>query len=139
MGINYKQYCLVGKAYHLSDLEVVDSEEITEKQPRYDSKTGKVKSYETVIVKEEESHYELLGASVEEPYEFEEFFRKKGLSVVTDDEFLYVGHLLGEYKDFGRADLLEGSVELNELSSIVTKVEAILESGCYIIFCSSVG
>ncbi len=139
MGVNFQQYCLIGRSYKLADLEVVDSEEITEKQPRYDSKTGKVKSHETVIVKEEESHYELLGTSVEDPYEFEELFKKMGLKAIVDDTSIHVGQLLGRNKDFGRVELLDGTVELDKLSTIVTKVEKLLKVTPHIIFCSSVG
>lgn len=117
MGVNYTQHCILGYGGDLEDYKVVIEDKQYEKQPRYDTKTGEISHYENVLVKNEESHYKLFGCENEYGYELlEDLSRKYKLNVGFDfynaADFA-IGYHLGDGKDCGRVDLIEGVVDVD--------------------------
>ena len=129
MGVDYYQKAIVGVKLSVKDLKKVVSPAIYEDQPRYDTKTGKVKGHERVLVKQEQSVY-AIG-----PYEFKDQysiqFNKHELYVDlrdegnTSDEVIYIGLTapIDMDKDMGvDGEFLDGSISLSGLSDAIDEV-----------------
>lgn len=112
MGVDYHQYCMIGIKIPVEDLKVVTSPAVYEDQNRYDSKTGKVKGTERVLVKDEEYHYEWDGKVYEEPYDLGEIEYDDPVETYHLDDYLYFGYMIDEDEDYGRVNLLEGELTL---------------------------
>lgn len=128
MGINYSQYAVYGFVIKKADCYYVAAPAVTEKQNRYDTKTGKISHTQEVVVKEEEGYYLFSGRKYDEFFALYEDMvetlasRDIDIVYVTDDEYnsvLYVGRILGKSVDCGRADLLAGPpYSLHELTDL---------------------
>lgn len=127
MGTNFTQYAIVGFKVSINDLKEVLSEKITEKQPRYNTKTGKIDKYEEVVVKEETCVYKLFGYTFESTWEVHEIAEQICNDFVYEDDDLigvshfdgddlYIGVSLGDTNDLGRVELLEGEMSLEEIT-----------------------
>jgi hypothetical protein len=114
MGINYDQCAIIGIELSINDLKVVDKEAVYENQNRYDTRTGKVSKIEKVLVQKEEYHYEFNSKSYDDFYSIENDY--EDLESFYDDDYIYLGLKIGDGKDFGRVDMLEGSLSLEEIS-----------------------
>lgn len=116
MGVNFTQRCVLGVSFEGESLKNIISEEEYRDEPRYDTRTGKQIKTERIIIKDEVYNYIVLGETFDELgcVEFDD------LDVVYDyneeDETLYIGEEIGDGEDFGRVDLLCGSISLHDLS-----------------------
>lgn len=127
MGLDIYQKAIVGVKLSVKDLKKVISPAIYHEQARYDTKTGEVKKYERVLVKQEQSVY-AIG-----PYEFEDQWsirfkknNKDELRVSADEYFVYIG--LDATVDIDRdagisGTILKGSISLSGLSKIIGEVQ----------------
>ena len=123
MGVDYIQNCVFGFAVKAEDLLVELSPEITEEQPRYDTRTGQVSHYEKVIVKQSEEVYRFEDLEDEELYVLAKKIGEKypdfEAQVYTDDNYdevgIYVGYKLGERANDWGTCLLDGEVSMDEL------------------------
>ena len=112
MGVNYKQFCLYGIEIIEEDICTIVSPKVTEDQPRYDIKTGKVEKYETVLVKDEVKSYEFMGLKSEYFYGLYELLCNKFMkadymyNMHEVNDRIYIGCDIGDTEDLGRAELL---------------------------------
>ena len=112
MGVDYHQYCIIGIKILVEDLKVVTSPEVYEEQNRYDSKTGKVKGTERVLVKDEEYHYEWAGKIYEEYDDLCQIEFEDSAEAYILDDYLYCGYMIDVNEDHGRVNLMEGELTL---------------------------
>ena len=123
MGVDYVQNCIFGFAVKAEDLLVELSPEITEKQPRYDTRTGKVSHYENVVVKQSEEVYRFEDLEDEGIHTLANLIYKKypdlECHVGSDDDYrpsgIYIGYKLGCRENDWGACLLDGEVSMDEL------------------------
>lgn len=127
MGLDIYQKAIVGVKLSVKDLKKVISPAIYHEQARYDTKTGEVKGYERVLVKQEQSVY-AVG-----PYEFKDQhsiqFKKNnkyelGVSYKSDD-FVYIGLTAPIDMDGDTGvdgEFLDGSISLSGLSNAIDQV-----------------
>lgn len=118
MSTNYNQSVIIGIEIDAKKIEVIDSEEVSEMQSRYNPKTGKEISKEKVIIQYGRSHYEFAGSSNEDLYSLlSEVSTKMGLSysVDTENDVAYLGIYVGEPVNFGNVDLIEGCITIEGL------------------------
>lgn len=127
MGLDIYQKAIVGVKLSVKDLKKVISPAIYHEQARYDTKTGEVKGYERVLVKQEQSVY-AVG-----PYEFKDQhsiqFKKNNkdeLRVSANEYFVYIG--LDAPVDIDRdagisGTILKGSISLMKLESVMVEVK----------------
>ena len=145
MGVNYRQKCMVGIEVALSDITVVVSEAVYEDQNRYNPKTGKITGTERVLVKEEELKYVFMGEESDDWYcMIENIAEELGIdSCIQEDDdgdaYFYIGTLVGDEQDMGRADLLTGSVEISYLVKLMTELKDKLPGDISLHFLSSAG
>lgn len=144
MGVNYDQKCMVGIEVALSDITVVVSEAVYEDQNRYNPKTGKITGTERVLVKKEELKYVFMGEESDDWYcMIENLADKLGLDSYVprsdDEQYFYIGTLVGDEQDMGRADLLTGSVEISYLVKLMTELKDKLPGDISLHFLSSAG
>lgn len=146
MGTSYTQHAFIGTEIYLKDMKTVKSEKITEKQPRYNTKTGKIDRYEEVTVKEAEVVYKVLGIEVDGNYglydlaetivqkinsENPETISDFEVRYLLEDDYLYIGIDIGETKDFGRFYSEEAELSLSEIAKLFDIAQKILK-GCEI-------
>lgn len=124
MGVDYRQYCMIGVCFDLKDLKKVTSKAEYQLENRYDTKTGKVTHQEKILVKEEEFHYELCGHT----FEYIDDMKLDGLDIEIDHEYedVYVGLPITKSKDIGRVYLLQNSLDMSSLEKLHNKVRDIL-------------
>lgn len=127
MSYSYYQYCILGFGIPASELEIEISPIETEDQPRYDTKTGKISHYETVVIKSGESVYRFQDLEAEHPSELAEEIEIKYPNLIAKYQngeygnamdFLYIGFEVGEQTDVGSINLIDGSLSLRDLSEI---------------------
>lgn len=112
MGVNYRQYCVIGIKIPIEDIKVVTSPAVYEEQNRYDSKTGKVKGTERVLVKHEQSHYKWDGKVYEE-YDDLRYIKYDGsIKTYDTDKHIYFGYFIDANEDCGKADLIDDKLTL---------------------------
>jgi hypothetical protein len=119
MGVNYSQYCYLGLAFDLDEIHFIESPAEYKLEDRYDVKTGKVTHQEKVLVKEEVSYYKINGANFEDPDDF----NIKNFETISNNDRIYVGYSIGNFRDYGRVDLLEGSISLDELIKMSNEIK----------------
>lgn len=127
MGLDIHQHAIVGIKLSSEDIKKVISPAIYEDQPRYDTKTGELKRYERVLVKEEKSVF-AIG-----PYEFRDQWsinfkkdNKQVLGVRLLEGNIYIGLDLPISKAvdvYAMGDYLNGSISLMKLESVMVEVE----------------
>ncbi len=140
MGWTASQRCIVGISADIEELKVVDTEAIFEEQNRYDTRTGKILKTDTVLVKDEEYHYEWLGckgqsissliANAEKAFKVESF---------EGEETIYLGFSLGDNVNCGRIDLLQGYVSIEEVNATVKTLQEMFpkeDVGIYFMYSS---
>ena len=128
MGINYSQSCILGWEFTREQVEKEISPAEYSEQPRFDTKTGTETHKEKVLVKERDYIFECAGIQNEELwYLAEQVAERHGLRSVCDDESFYIGISLGDREDFGRADLLEGDVQLDRLAVHLNRLKDMQE------------
>lgn len=135
MGVDYSQLCMVG--FRVSDEELLQTREdpVYEMQPRYNTKTGEKTHEEKVLVKEAEEVYSFFGYEECNINELCEILYKPlkdvGLDVKRDGGGYYdvtglvIGISIGDYEDFGRIDMLEGSISLEKIQEIADKIKKV--------------
>lgn len=112
MGVNYRQYCVIGIKISIEDIKVVTSPAVYEEQNRYDSKTGKVKGTVRVLVKHEQSHYKWDGKVYEE-YDDLRYIKYDGsIKTYGTDKHIYFGYFIDANEDCGNVDLIEDELTL---------------------------
>lgn len=121
MGVNYSQYCYLGLVFDLDEIEFVESPAEYKLEDRYDTRTGKVTHQEEVLVKEEVCYYKINDVKFEHPDDY----RAKHFDARFDsyNDRIYVGYKIGNFHDYGRVDLLEGSVCLDNLTKMSDKIK----------------
>ena len=144
MGVNYDQECMVGIEVDLSDITVVVSDAVYEDQNRYDPRTGKILKTEKVLVKAAELKYVFMGEESDDWYcMIENIAEELGLDCYVprsdDEQYFYIGTLVGDEQDMGRADLLTGSVEISYLVKLMTELKDKLPGDISLHFLSSAG
>ena len=141
MGVDFKQYCLIGQSYSFEELETTISPEEYKMEDRYDAKTGKVTHQEKVIIKYEVKEYSLLGKTNECLYELSALLEKKGLICVEDDNSntFNVGLPFASRSDYGRVTMLEGGVTQSHLNDKFDQAREIFGSDVMLIFCTTIG
>lgn len=123
MGVNYSQTCILGWVFDSDDVEREVSPAKYEQQARYDTKTGEVSHYDNVLVKARDYALELAGEKADCIWELSEAVAKKfGLQCATDEDTFYIGIKLGEQTDYGRADLLDDTVCLDDLALSINRL-----------------
>lgn len=128
MSWNATQICILGISVDIEDIKIIDAAEQRETQNRYDTKTGKVIKTESVVIKEEEYHYEWRGCREDNLYELVNNIQKKyGLYCRHDNEYeedgqFYIGYKIGCKTDLGNIELLEGSTSLDDLMEMVKEL-----------------
>lgn len=124
MGVNYTQNCILGFVIKAEDLLVELSPEISEEQPRYDTRTGKVSHYENVVMKQAETVYRFENLEDDWMPELVESISNKYPHLYCgyntndpeyDTPYIYIGYQLGESNDNGNNELLDGEISLEEL------------------------
>lgn len=127
MSWNATQICILGISVDIEDIRVVDAAEQCETQNRYDTKTGKAIKTESVVIKEEEYHYEWRGCSEKSLWDLSDSLKKKyNLYCRHDDEEygqIYLGYKIGTKEDLGNVELLEGSTSLEDLLEMAKELE----------------
>jgi hypothetical protein len=146
MGVNYDQKCMVGIEVDLSDITYVVSEAVYEDQNRYDPRTGKILKTEKVLVKAAELEYVFMGKESDDWYcMIENIAAELDLdSYVQEDDsdgeaYFCIGTFIGDERDMGRVDLLEGSVEISYLVKLMTELKDKLPGDISLHFLSSAG
>ena len=131
MGVDFYQNCIIGVEIHIESLKVVVQEKIVEKQPRYNTKTGKVDRYEDVVVKEEESYYKLMDVEIEDVDYLEEVadnlsrnIDADGLDYLIHEGYLYFGVCL-DPESGDRFHPIESDLNLEEITDIFTRVKKV--------------
>jgi hypothetical protein len=146
MGVNYQQKCMVGIEVPLSDITVMVAEATYEDQNRYNPKTGKITGTERVLVRESELKYVFMGK--ESKYwqgMIEDLAEELGLDSYIQEGNFYgwesfcIGTFIGDERDMGRVDLLEGSVEISYLVKLMTELKDKLPGDISLHFLSSAG
>jgi len=146
MGVNFQQKCMVGVEVPLSDITVMVAEATYEDQNRYNPKTGKITGTERVLVRESELKYVFMGK--ESKYwqgMIEDLAEELGLdSYIQEGNFdrwesFCIGTFIGDERDMGRVDLLEGSVEISYLVKLMTELKDKLPGDISLHFLSSAG
>lgn len=121
MGVDHVQHCVFGICLRAADLRVELSPEISEKQPRYDTKTGAITHYEKVVVKHAESMYRFEDLEEGCFFELADAIGRKyeNLESLCDgnkeDKHIYIGYSLGDNAGDWGSDLLSGEVSLHGL------------------------
>jgi hypothetical protein len=131
MSVNFTQKCIIGIKLSREDVINVVSEPIYETQSRYDIKTGKETSKSKVLVKEGEESFDFMGYSSYDLYELGEVISSNtDLNCITcgEEEYLYIGKKIGDNHDYGRADLIEGSISSYNAISAIQDVRNIFPS-----------
>lgn len=131
MGTNFEQKCIIGFILSEKELTVIDQEEQFELQPRYDTRTGKETHKEKVIIKDEESHLKFAHIVADDLYDLVELIKTEfGFEAgVFESDFesgifnMWVGHELGNTENYGRVDLLTGSLNIDELCDLKRNLE----------------
>lgn len=121
MGVNYSQYCYLGLAFDLDEIEVIESPAEYRLEDRYDVKTGKVTHQEKVLVKEEVCYYKINDVKFEHPDDYRD--RSFDTRFDSYNDRIYVGRNIGNFHDYGRVDLLEGSISIDELTKMSNKIK----------------
>ena len=135
MGVDYTQYCILGIRLDVDDIKIVTDEEVYEDQPRYNTKTGEMTKMVSILVKEEQYHYEYAGFTDECLWDLGEQIEKKlddeNISVQHGGEYdssIYIGKKIGESSEgYCKADLLDGSIDLEDLFLDAEKMAVELE------------
>lgn len=132
MGFNYTQHCIFGFKLKVEDLLVELSPEVSENQPRYDTKTGKISHYEKVIIKKAQKVYRFEDIEDDWIPEFVELINEKypGLSCSYntdnadfDTPYIYIGCNIGSMNDdWSRHKFLEGEVSIEQLLEMKNKI-----------------
>ena len=146
MGVNFQQKCMVGIEVPLSDITVMVAEATYEDQNRYNPKTGKITGTERVLVRESELKYVFMGEESDDWCCMIENIAA-GLdldSYVQEDDsdgeaYFCIGTFIGNERDMGRVDLLEGSVEISYLVKLMTELKDKLPGDISLHFLSSAG
>jgi hypothetical protein len=146
MGVNFQQKCIVGIEVPLSDITVVVAEATYEDQNRYNPKTGKITGTERVLVRESELKYVFMGResdywqgmieNLADELDLDSYIQEGN----SDDEaYFCIGKFVGDERDMGRVDLLEGSVEISYLVKLMSELKDILPGNISLHFLSSAG
>lgn len=149
MGTSYRQYCLIGFFVPKDELEVEISPEIIDKQPRYDTRTGEITHYQTVIVKHAKNKYVFDEETDESIEDLAYLLQKKykGLHFIThydycsgDCEGLYVGYNLLNKNNNSNIELLNGVLSLEFLEEMKQKIQKIFpDRGIYVYLIPEIG
>lgn len=131
MGTNFSQSVVFGISANIEDIKVVSRPAEYKMQDRYDPRTGKITHQENVCVKYEEYFYDFCGqiASELDMLELEIREAYPDVSLWTDYDFgkesqVVVGIGVGENEDMGRVELVRGSVSVEELEILRSKLES---------------
>lgn len=127
MGVNYCQYCILGIKVKIANLKHIISPAEYADQARYDTRTGKQISTERVLVKEEDYEYRFMGYSGDSDL-FYTLPDDLGLGggVDQDGEFFYMGYKIGDDTDYGRVEMLCGSLSLDDIQEKISELAPIL-------------
>lgn len=112
MGYCFTQHIIFGVKFEASAYKIIDKEEISVVEPRYDTVTGQAKEYIKIVKEEEIAHYSLLGLETELrenawPYDLVDSFNEsdlkhnhKDIKMVynAEDGHLYLG--IDFFKDY---------------------------------------
>lgn len=126
MGVNYDQRAILGicissesAEHELSPAEYVE-------QPQYDTSTGVQVASKSVLKKHREVEYRYGKWVSYDMYSLGELIAKElHLSCVfdNDEEDIFIGFPVGETHDYGRVELLEGEVSLDELENLRAELQ----------------
>jgi hypothetical protein len=119
MGVNFIQYCILGWEFTRDDIEQEISPAEYQLQDRFDTKTGKVTHQENVLVKAREYKLAAAGVEADDIYDLAEGIADKyGLECGIDSDYdrFWIGFKMGETEDYGRVDLINGSVCLDDFA-----------------------
>ena len=119
---NYNQICIIGTKFTLDEITIVDSPAVFEKQNRYDTRTGAITKIENVMISDEKFHYEFLGKSYDDIYDIENDYEDLVLHLDYDDNCAALGYEI-EATDYGSAELIDVSLELEEITNIFAKMQ----------------
>jgi hypothetical protein len=113
MGVNFYQRCILGVSFVGKSIKNVASEEQYRYEPRFNPRTGEKTEPERIITRRAEYNYLVLDKEFDE-LEYVEF---DDLDVIyePEEDMIYIGKRIGHLKDYGRVDLLTGSVWLEHL------------------------
>lgn len=146
MGVNFQQKCMVGIEIPLSEIRHLVIKATYEDQNRYDPRTGKILKTEKVLVKHPEFKYVFMGEESDDwCCMIENIAAELDLdSYVQEDDsdgeaYFCIGTFIGDERDMGRVDLLEGSVEISYLVKLMTELKDKLPGDISLHFLSSAG
>jgi hypothetical protein len=130
MGVNYNQTCILGWAFERNDVEREVRPAEYEQQARYNTKTGEVSHYDNVLVKARDYVLELAGEKADCLWELSEAVASKfdlQCAMDHDEDTFYIGIKLGEKTNYGRADLLNGTVCMVDLAPGINRLRELQE------------
>jgi|688.fasta_scaffold192940_4 hypothetical protein len=144
MGTNFEQKCIVGFILSKKELTVIDQEEQFELQSRYDTKTGKETHKEKVMIREEESYFKFVDIVADDLYNLVNMIKsdygfEAGTFWSDDDNYLWVGYELGDTENYGRVDLLTGSLDIEVLRELKGNLEGRFDLPIALHFITEVG
>jgi len=147
VGVNYYQGCILGWEFTRNQVEKEISPAKHTEQQCYDTRTGTETHKIQVLVKEREYSLECAGLKREDMYELADAVADKlGLSYLMDhdEDSFFIGVKLGDDFDYGRAELLIGDVQLDDLAAKLNILKDMQEDmgtpdSPAIHFCSNVG
>jgi len=133
MGIDYNQSCILGIKIEESDYAVCTKETVWKSEKRYDRKTGERIEDERSVVTEAEYIVSYMDVEGYDEWDLAEKLAKKlGLTYCMDDNGtgcdIYIGYSLGGSDDYGRVDLIDGSVSMEDFASKLSKLTTIFNS-----------
>ncbi len=129
MGTNYYQQCIIGVHFTEEELKKITSPAVFEKQPRYNTRTGKIDHYETILVKNEEYHYSFMGNDFYDLEDIELFINGLDVLVTSKNEntHLYIGQYIYGHVDYGRVELIETEISADSFIKTVESVSNLLK------------
>jgi hypothetical protein len=136
---------MVGVEVAVADITIVVAEATYEDQNRYNPKTGKITGTERVLVRESELKYVFMGKEYDDYHSLiGDLVDELELDSYIEDEddgngYFYIGTFIGDERDMGRVDLLEGSVEISYLVKLMTELKDKLPGDISLHFLSSAG
>ena len=133
MSVNFSQKMIIGTKIYHDELKVVTEKAQYEDQNRYDTRTGKIIKTVSVLIKDEEYHYEFLNKKYDDIFDIDHDFPE--LNLYYFDEYIILGWEILKPKDLGRVDLIQGKISLEEFTEAFKKVKDILptsEIECYL-------
>lgn len=122
MSTCYSCKAIYGIKFRMDDIKVVISPPEYVDQPTYNVNTGEQISIFRKLKKKEVYKYVFEGMDFDDLYKLESAIENKyakiKLKLEHDDDFVYIGFLVGDYPNYGNFKPVEGLVSINQLNEL---------------------